>query len=203
MQASNGESTEVLPSERVMQMEEEEKKELEERKRHRDPPIVFKDSVDIKEEYQTLVKLLDGKLNEEERVCMDELRQYVLENEGSWALGDNFLNFVGKTTKNDILRCNSMYHRQFVYLGRILYDKDLTSDARVKLLNILSVAALKDDVILLLHQDRREHIIMNYAFDIDRHPAEEQLPLAQFVSKLGSSVCIDRFNEFLIFNYTL
>ncbi|XP_050581052.1 uncharacterized protein LOC126917802 isoform X1 [Bombus affinis] len=162
MQASNGESTEVLPSERVMQMEEEEKKELEERKRHRDPPIVFKDSVDIKEEYQTLVKLLNGKLNEEERVCIDELRQYVLENEGSWALGDNFLNFV----------------------GRILYDKALASDARVKLLNILSVAALKDDVILLLHQDRREHIIMNYAFDIDRHPAEEQLPLAQFLANM-------------------
>lgn len=66
-----------------------------------------------------------------------------------------------------------------------MYDKSLASDARVKLLNILSVAALKDDVILLLHQDRREHIIMNYAFDIDRHPPEEQLPLAQFVSKLA------------------
>lgn len=49
-------------------------------------------------------------------------------------------------------------------------------------MNVLSVAALKDDVILLLHQDRREHIIMTYAFDIDRHPPEEQLPLAQFVS---------------------
>jgi len=66
--------------------------------------------------------------------------------------------------------------------GRILYDKSLDSNARVKLLNVLSIAALKDDVILLLHQDRREHIIMNYAFDIDRHPQEEQLPLAQFVS---------------------
>lgn len=97
MQVSNGENSAVLPSERVMQMEEEEKKELEERKRHRDPPIVFKDLVNIKEEYQALVKLLDGKLNEEERVCIDELRQYMLENEGSWALGDNFLNFVGKT----------------------------------------------------------------------------------------------------------
>lgn len=53
---------------------------------------------------------------------------------------------------------------------------------RVKLLNVLSIAALKDDVILLLHQDRREHVIMTYAFDIDRHPPEEQLPLAQFVS---------------------
>lgn len=104
MQASNGENTEVLPSERVMQMEEEEKKELEERKRRRDPPIVFKDLVDIKGEYQTLVKLLEGKLNEEERVSMDELRQYVLENEGSWALGDNFLNFVGKSINNGDLR---------------------------------------------------------------------------------------------------
>lgn len=68
-------------------------------------------------------------------------------------------------------------------LGRVLYDKSLDSDVRVKLLNVLSVAALKDDVILLLHQDRREHIIMTYAFDIDRHPPEEQLPLAQFVSR--------------------
>lgn len=67
-------------------------------------------------------------------------------------------------------------------LGRILYDKSLTSDTRVRMLNILSAAALKDDVILLLHQDRREYIIMNYAFDIDRHPPEEQLPLTEFVS---------------------
>ncbi|XP_076544446.1 uncharacterized protein LOC117604894 isoform X3 [Osmia lignaria lignaria] len=162
MQATNGDTAEMLPSERVMQMEEEEKKELEERKRYRDPPIVFKDLLDVKTEYDALTKLLEGKLNEDERVCMEELRQYVLENEGSWALGDNFLNFV----------------------GRVLYDKSLASDTRVKLLNILSVAALKDDVILLLHQDRREHIIMNYAFDIDRHPPEEQLPLAQFLANM-------------------
>ncbi|XP_076243677.1 uncharacterized protein LOC143184944 isoform X2 [Calliopsis andreniformis] len=162
VQASNGETTEMLPSERVMQMEEEEKQELEEKKRRRDPPIVFKDSIDVKLEYEALTNLLEGKLNEEEQVCMQELRQYVLENEGSWALGDNFLNFV----------------------GRILYDKSLASDARVRLLNILSVAALKDDVILLLHQDRREHIVMNYAFDIDRHPPEEQLPLTEFLANM-------------------
>ncbi|XP_011347523.1 uncharacterized protein LOC105285190 isoform X3 [Ooceraea biroi] len=161
-QTANGESAEMLPSERVMQMEEDEKREQEERKRHRDPPIVFKDLVNIQAEYEGLANALEGKLNDEERTCMDELRQYVLENEGSWALGDNFLNFV----------------------GRVLYDKSLDSDARVKLLNVLSVAALKDDVILLLHQDRREHIIMNYAFDIDRHPQEEQLPLAQFLANM-------------------
>ncbi|XP_053976818.1 uncharacterized protein LOC128885490 isoform X2 [Hylaeus anthracinus] len=162
MQATNGDNTDMLPSDRVMQMEEEEKLELEERKRQRDPPIVFKDLIDVKSEYEALSNLLEGKLNKEEGVCMQELEQYIIENEGSWALGDNFLNFV----------------------GRILYDKSLSSDTRVKLLNVLSVAALKDDVILLLHQDRREHIIMNYAFDIDRHPQEEQLPLTQFLANM-------------------
>ncbi|XP_018056506.1 PREDICTED: uncharacterized protein LOC108692659 isoform X1 [Atta colombica] len=164
LQAANGENApaEMLPSERVMQMEEDEKREQEEKKRHRDPPIVFKDLVDIQTEYEGLVSALKGKLNDEEQTCLDELRQYVLEDEGSWALGDNFLNFV----------------------GRVLYDKSLDSDVRVKLLNVLSVAALKDDVILLLHQDRREHIIMTYAFDIDRHPLEEQLPLAQFLANM-------------------
>ncbi|KAL6443949.1 hypothetical protein ACFW04_001733 [Cataglyphis niger] len=161
-QTSNGESAEMLPSERVIQMEEDEKREQEEKKRYRDPPIVFKDLMNVREEYEGLISAMEGKLNDEERTCMDELRQYVLENEGSWALGDNFLNFV----------------------GRVLYDKSLDSNARVKLLNVLSVAALKDDVILLLHQDRREHIIMNYAFDIDRHPLEEQLPLAQFLANM-------------------
>ncbi|XP_050466445.1 uncharacterized protein LOC126859339 isoform X3 [Cataglyphis hispanica] len=160
-QTTNGES-EMLPSERVIQMEEDEKREQEEKKRYRDPPIVFKDLMNVREEYESLISAMEGKLNDEERTCMDELRQYVLENEGSWALGDNFLNFV----------------------GRVLYDKSLDSNARVKLLNVLSVAALKDDVILLLHQDRREHIIMNYAFDIDRHPLEEQLPLAQFLANM-------------------
>jgi len=95
-QTANGESAEMLPSERVMQMEEDEKREQEEKKRHRDPPIVFKDLMNVQMEYEGLVNVLEGKLNDEEQTCMNELRQYILENEGSWALGDNFLNFVGE-----------------------------------------------------------------------------------------------------------
>lgn len=101
MQAANGSTMEMLPSDRVLQMEEEEKREQEEKKRQRDPPIVFKDTVDAKAEYEGLVDCLEGKLNDEERTCLKELRQYVLENEGSWALGDYFLNFVGKLLSKD------------------------------------------------------------------------------------------------------
>lgn len=99
-------------------------------------------------------------LNPDEQQSLGELRQYMLEDEGSWALGDGFLNF----------------------LGRLLHDKSLTPDIRVRTLNVLAAAALKDDIILLLHQDRREHILMNYAFDIDRCSPEEQQAMALFVS---------------------
>ncbi|XP_011497710.1 PREDICTED: uncharacterized protein LOC105362078 [Ceratosolen solmsi marchali] len=159
---ANGDGAEVLPSERILQMEAEEKREVEEIKRQRDPPIVFRDIKDAKAEFESLRILLQSKLNDSEMLSIDELHQYVLENEGSWALGDNFLNFV----------------------GRVFYDKSLDSAARVCLLNILAIAALKDDVILLLHQDRKDHTIMNFAYDIDRHPVEEQLPLAQFIANL-------------------
>lgn len=166
--AGGAAAAEMLPSERILQMEEEEKREIEELKQKRDPPIVFRDSgIDVAAELDNLRSLLQqaqspsDESEQHQLQSIDELRQYLLENEGSWALGDNFLNFV----------------------GHIFHDKSsVDTAARVSLLKILGVAALKDDVILLLHQDRREHIVMNYAYDIDRHPYEEQLPLAQFVS---------------------
>lgn len=86
---------EMLPSDRVLQMEQEEKREQEEVKRHREPPIVFKDLINVEEEFESLGKILDGKLNDNEKTNLHELHAYVFENEGSWALGDNFLNFVG------------------------------------------------------------------------------------------------------------
>jgi len=66
--------------------------------------------------------------------------------------------------------------------GRLLHDKSLQPEIRVRILNVLAAAALKDDVILLLHQDRREHVLMNYAHDVDRLSVEEQEALALFVS---------------------
>ncbi|XP_044732436.1 uncharacterized protein LOC123295236 isoform X2 [Chrysoperla carnea] len=151
-----------ISSEIVRELEEEELREREERKKNREPPIIFKDAVNIQVEFDALVGLVDGKLNEEEQHSLEELHQYMLEDEGSWALGENFLGFI----------------------GRLLHDKSLPVEVRVRTLNVLALAALKDDVILLLHQDRREHIIMNYAYDIDRSPVEEQEALALFICNL-------------------
>lgn len=105
------------------------------------------------------MKLVDGQLTKQEETSIEELHQYLIEGEGSWALGDNFLTFV----------------------SRILQDTNISTETRVHLLRALAFAALKDDVILLLHQDRRDHVIMNYAHEIDRRAPEEQQALALFV----------------------
>lgn len=93
---------EMLPSDRVRQQEAEERREQEEIKRRRDPPIVFKDAVDISTEFDALVTALEGKLNAAEKTNLNELEQYIIDNEGSWALGDNFLNFVGTFYFDDL-----------------------------------------------------------------------------------------------------
>lgn len=103
---------------------------------------------------------MDGKLSKDDETAIEELHQYLIEGEGSWALGDGFLLFV----------------------GRILEDPNISTEARVHLLRSLAAAGLKDDIVLLLHQDRRDHILMNYAVEIDRKAPEEQEALALLVS---------------------
>ncbi|XP_044253467.1 uncharacterized protein LOC123004330 [Tribolium madens] len=151
-----------LPTEQVMDLEEEERREEEEKKKSREPPVVYKDLLDAKTEFDALLGLVDGKLSEEEQRSMEELQVYMIGDEGSWALSDGFLAFI----------------------GRLLHDRNLPNEVRVRTLNILALAALKDDVILVLHQDRKDHVLMNYAFDIDRHSPEEQEALALFVANM-------------------
>jgi desumoylating isopeptidase 1 len=80
--------------------------------------------------------------------------------DGCWALSDVFL----------------------VFVGRIFNDQQISTEARVHLLRALAFAALKDDIILLLHQDRRDHVMMNYLMDIEKIKPEEQQAVALFVS---------------------
>lgn len=133
-----------------------------------------------------------------------ELDQYMLENEGSWALGEGFLSFVGQYIDFCCFILNSVFIscykylfklivKCFYFIGRLLNDDQLVSEVRETILNILAVAALKDDIILVLHQDRREHILMNYANGFDKLPLLERLALTLFVSIvniIGESKCL-------------
>ncbi|XP_019873362.1 uncharacterized protein LOC109601562 isoform X2 [Aethina tumida] len=162
METETVNGSENLPSEQALAMEEEERREEEEKKKSREPPIVYKDLIDVKAEFDSLVALIDGKLSEDEQRSTEELQQYMIGGEGSWALSDGFLD----------------------YLNRLLNDKQLPVEVRVKVINILAVAALKDDIILVLHGDRKDHVIMNYSFDIDRHSPEEQIAISLFFANM-------------------
>uniref|UniRef100_A0A0V0GAY3 Putative pppde peptidase domain protein n=1 Tax=Triatoma dimidiata TaxID=72491 RepID=A0A0V0GAY3_TRIDM len=156
-------TTEVDPSVQLAEnLAEAERKEREERRKNREPPIVFKDAVDVHIEFDALVGLIDGKLNDEEQQSLEELHQYMLQDEGSWALGDSFL----------------------VFIGRLLTDKTFGDEVSMRCLNVLSAAALKDDVILMLHQDRKQHILMNYAYEVDRLPLPQQKGITLFICNL-------------------
>ncbi|EDW67805.1 uncharacterized protein LOC115771879 [Drosophila novamexicana] len=144
----------------------ERSKSTEEKEIPREPALVCKD-INIKTELECLVKLLDGKISKEEEVAMEELHQYLIEDDGSWALGDNFL----------------------VFVQRVLRDVQAFSpDTRIHMIRTLAYAALKDDVIIILHQDRRDHTLMNFAQDIDKHTPEEQQAWAMFTCNLFENV---------------
>lgn len=102
---------------------------------------------------------MDGKIYKEEEISIEELHQYLIEDDYSWALGDNFL----------------------VFVQRVLREQNFSPDTRVHLIRTLAFAALKDDVIIILHQDRRDHTLMNFGYDIERHTPEEQQAWAMFV----------------------
>ncbi|KAI8436369.1 hypothetical protein MSG28_004395 [Choristoneura fumiferana] len=137
------------------------------RRRARDPPITFTD-IDGAQEFSALQAALAGAgvaLAGEEQQALAELDQYLVHGEGSWALGDDFLAFIGR-----------------------LLGAESTEDVRVATLRCLAAMALRDDVSLLLHQDRRSHALMNYAQRVDRLPPGEQLALARALCNLFENV---------------
>ncbi|RXG73993.1 hypothetical protein Avbf_00409 [Armadillidium vulgare] len=124
----------------------------------REPPIIFKEEVDTVADFDGFVHFVADMLSTSEQKHMEELRAYVVEDEGSWALGEDF---------------NSLF-------ARIFHDPSIPWEAQRHLLRIMAAAALKDDVILMLHQDRKEHTIMNFANKIESLPPEIQEALALF-----------------------
>ena len=52
------------------------------------------------------------------------------------------------------------------------------------MVRLLAYGAGQDDIVLILHMDRKDHLVMNYAQEFDRLPILEQESIALFVSKI-------------------
>ena len=60
--------------------------------------------------------------------------------------------------------------------------QDWPVEARVAMLRLLAYGAKEDDIVLILHMDRKDHSVMNYAQSFDRLDVREQENLALLVS---------------------
>lgn len=130
-------------------------------RRYEDPPIVFQD-VNGNEAINKLNEMIGNHLGEEEKQCLKDLQEYLSTDGGAWALGSNHLDLM----------------------GRLLNDKNFSAEIPVITLHMMQAAALKDDVILLLHQDRKDHHIMSYLYKIETLTPEEQEEIAKLMCNL-------------------
>nr|XP_050024094.2 uncharacterized protein LOC126518293 [Dermacentor andersoni] len=117
------------------------------------------------------LKELEGHLKrtaitESERSQLGHLREYLVKGHGAWALGPELLDLFEK----------------------LLTSHDVKCAARLSLLRVLQAAALIKDVILLLHQDRRTHVIMNYVNRIAKLSPQEQDEVLKLLCNLCSHV---------------
>ena len=106
---------------------------------------------------RTIVTLCSG----EEQERLREMEDWIVKAEGTWVLAEGFNTFL-----------SNVFHRQ-----------DWPSEARVAMLRLLSYGAKEDDIVLILHMDRKDHSLMNYAQQFDRLPVKEQENLALLVSE--------------------
>ncbi|KAG0431658.1 hypothetical protein HPB47_021598, partial [Ixodes persulcatus] len=134
-------------------------------RRYSDPPVFYSD-VNGAAALKELEDSLGDKLNEAEQAALRELHEYLVTENGAWALG---------TAQLDLF-------------GRLFTDASLPVTVRLALLRVLQAAALKEDVILFLHQDRKSHCIMSYVYRIETLSPEEQDEVLKLLCNMCSNV---------------
>jgi len=126
-----------------------------------EPPVTFREFNHTKD-FEDLVRTVVTMLSGEEQDRLREMEDWIIKNEGTWVLAEGFNTF----------------------LGRILHDKAVPSETRVAMLRLLAFGAGQDDIVLILHSDRKDHLVMNYAQEFDRLPILEQEAMALFFANL-------------------
>ena len=60
-----------------------------------DKTIIFQDVLNPRVDFDQLSKLISENLDEKEKGCLKDLKDYIIKKEDSWILDTNLLNFIG------------------------------------------------------------------------------------------------------------
>jgi len=123
--------------------------------------IVFREFDHIKD-FENLVKAVVQLCDPDEQERLREMEDWIIKNEGTWVLAEGFNTF----------------------LGNVFHKEQWPSDGRVAMMRLLAYGAEQDDIVLILHMDRKDHLLMNYAQQFDRLPIKEQESLAMLFCNL-------------------
>jgi len=113
---------------------------------------------DFEDLVRTVVQLCDP----EEQERLREMEDWIVKNEGTWVLAEGFITF----------------------LGNVLHKDGWPSEGRVAMMRLMAYGAEQDNIVFILHMDRKDHLLMNYAQQYDRLPIKEQESLAMLFCNL-------------------
>jgi len=130
-----------------------------------DQAITFKDTVNPRVDFDQLSKLISDSLDDKEKECLKDLKEYIIKKEDAWVLDQKLLNFI----------------------GGLLEHRSLNPDIRARMLRLLAAGALRQDFWSFLQMDRKNRHLMKYANDFADVQVEEQKAICLFLCNNFSS----------------
>ncbi|XP_053209592.1 uncharacterized protein LOC128393417 isoform X3 [Panonychus citri] len=133
-----------------------------------DPPIVYAD-VDGVSAIKKILELVGDALSEEERRLMDDWTDYLKTEGEAWKIDDDHLSLISRLLNGE--------------------DGKFPPNVPLLTLEILQSAALKDDFVLALHGDRKNHRLMSYIYRIESLTLAEQEELGKLLCNFCGQPC--------------
>ncbi|RWS08794.1 uncharacterized protein B4U79_01416 [Dinothrombium tinctorium] len=134
--------------------------------KYKDPPILYRE-VDGSSSIKKLTELVHDLLNPEENKQLKEWQEYLETDNGAWVLGTEHMDLIAH-----LLNGGSN--------GKFAPNVPLLT------LQVLQAAALKDDFVLVLHQDRKDHRLMSYINRVENLTLAEQEEIIKLMCNLCS-----------------
>ena len=113
-----------------------------------------------------LIDFVSDLLSPEQQQLLKELNEYLTTESGAWALGNEHLDLIAHLLSGG--------------------DGKFAPNVPLLVIEVLQAAALKDDFVLILHQDRKEHQLMSYINKIENLTLAEQEEIAKLMCNLCS-----------------
>jgi hypothetical protein len=126
-------------------------------------PVSYPKAVDARSEFQLLQRNLSQESQAEFKDVLANFRSYVFNKEGSWSLDAVLIRFIDS-----------------------VLNESRDSKNKIRLLRLLATCSVRPDFQVLLSNDRKKMVLLNYAARISVLPADEQTAISLLLCNISS-----------------